>query len=116
MRAFLLSALFFSMVISFSTSCKKEGPASAVITITDTLGRTISGATVTLRQDSVTNPVNGVQASVNQQQSTDQFGQAYFSFDLESVLIVEAEKGTMSARDFIRLEQSKTVSKTLVIR
>jgi len=116
MRALLWSALFFSMVVTFSSSCKKEGPADVVITVTDTLGRTISGALVTLRQDSVTNPVNGVQASVNEQQLTDGSGQAYFSFDLEAVLVAEAEKGTQSARDFVRLEQSKTVTKTLVIR
>lgn len=116
MRAFLLTALFFSMVISFSSSCKKEGPAEVVITVTDTLGKAIQGAMVTLRQDSVNNPVNGVQASVNEQQLTDGSGQAYFSFDLEAVLVAEAEKGTRTARDFVRLEQSKTVTKTLIIR
>ena len=116
MRALLLSALFFSMVVTFSSSCKKEGPADVVIVVTDTLGRTVSGALVTLRQDSVTNSVNGVQASVNVQQTTDGSGQAYFSFELEAVLIAEAEKGTKTARDFVRLEKSKTVTKTLVIR
>lgn len=116
MRAFLVVLLFSSLIISFNTSCKKEGPAQAVISVTDTLGRPISGASVVLRQDSVTNPVNGVQASVNVPQVTDAAGQAYFSFDLEAVLIVEAEKGNRSARDFVRLEQSKTVSKTLIIK
>lgn len=116
MRAFLLAVLFSAVLISFTSSCKKEGPAEAVITVKDTLGRPISGAMVVLRQDSVSNPVNGVQASVNVEQLTDVSGQAYFSFDLEAVLIAEAEKGNLSARDFVRLEQSKTVSKTLVIR
>ncbi len=116
MRVALLSFVMLSMALSFGTSCKKEGPAEAVIVVTDTLGRRISGALVTLRQDSVTNPVNGVQASVNEQQLTDASGQAYFSFDLECVLVAEAEKANLSARDFVRLEQSKSVTKTLIIR
>lgn len=116
MRALLLITSFVLAVGLSTTSCKKEGPAEAVVIVTDTLGKKITGATVVLRQDSVTNPVNGVQASVNQTQITDGSGQAYFSFDLESVLILEAEKGALSGRDFIRLEQSKKVTKTLIIR
>ncbi|MFN5323720.1 MAG: hypothetical protein ACK5C5_02270 [Bacteroidota bacterium] len=116
MRTLLLVAAFLSAAGLSTTSCKKEGPAEAVVIVTDSLGARITSATVVLRQDSVTNPVNGVQASVNQTQLTDEFGQAYFSFELESVLIVEAEKGTLSARDFIRLEQSKKVTKSLIIR
>ncbi|MEY3343555.1 MAG: hypothetical protein RL090_1239 [Bacteroidota bacterium] len=116
MRVALLSIVMLSLALSFGTSCKKEGPAEAVIIVTDTLGRRVSGALVVLRQDSVTNPVNGVQASVNEQQLTDASGQAYFSFDLECVLVAEAEKFNLSARDFVRLEQSKTVTKTLIVR
>lgn len=98
------------------TACKKTGPADAVVTVMDSTGRRLSGAIVVLRQDSVVNPTNNVQASVNQQAVTDAAGQAFFSFKLEAVLNLEATKGTLKARDYIRLEQSKQVSKTVVVR
>lgn len=111
---FLMVALLVVPVIF--TSCKKSGPAEAVVTVVDSTGKRISGALVVLRQDSVTNPTNNVQASVNQKQMSDAAGQAFFTFQLEAVLNVEATKGTQSARDYIRLEQSKQVSKTIIIR
>lgn len=113
-RYLLPSLLLISIVLG--SSCKKTGPAEAVIMVVDSTGKRIAGALVTLRQDSVQNPTNGVQASVNEIKMTDGAGQAYFTFKLEAVLIVEAEKGNLEARDIIRLEQSKQVTKTVIIR
>lgn len=113
-----LKNLAFAVLLASAgfSSCKKNGPAEAVITVVDSIGARISGAIVTLKQDSVINPVNNVQASANQVKQSDASGQAFFSFKLEAVLNIEVEKGSKSARDFIRLEQSKTVDKTVVIR
>jgi hypothetical protein len=97
-------------------SCKKTGPAEAVVLVIDSTGKRVPGALVVLRQDSVFNPVNGTQAVINEQGITDAAGQAFFTFKLEAVLIVEASKGTKTARDYIRLEQSKQVSKAVMIR
>jgi hypothetical protein len=116
MKAFryLLPAIILA---SFALgSCKKSGPAEAVITVIDSTGKRVPGALVVLRQDSVINPTNGTQAMINQQGITDAAGQAFFTFQLEAVLIVEASKGTKQARDYIRLEQSKQVSKAVLIR
>ncbi|HMT29584.1 MAG TPA: hypothetical protein PKD91_09925, partial [Bacteroidia bacterium] len=87
---FLMIALFV-VPMAFS-ACKKSGPAEAIVTVLDSTGRRLSGAIVVLRQDSVTNPTNNVQASVNQQAVTDAAGQAYFTFKLEAVLNVEVTK------------------------
>lgn len=87
-----------------------------MITVVDSTGQRISGALVTLSQDSVINPVNNVQASANQVKQSDAAGQAFFTFKLEAVLNIEVVKGTKIAKDYIRLEQSKTVTKTVVIR
>ncbi len=111
---YILPALIVLSVIG--SSCKKTGPAEAIVIVSDSTGRRISGATVILRQDSISNPVNGVQASVNEVGVTDGAGQAFFTFKLEAVLIVEAQKGPLTARDYIRLEQSKQVTKLVVIR
>ncbi len=110
----LLPAVLLMVVIM--ASCDKKGPCDAGVTVVDTLGRKISGATVVLRQDSVINPTNGTQASVYEVGITGTSGTASFSFKLEAVLILEATYGARDARDYIRLEQSETVSKTVIVK
>jgi hypothetical protein len=111
----LLLPLLFIALLAVS-ACDKSGPAEALVVAVDSLGKRVPGVLIVLRQDSVINQTNGVQASINQQQITDVVGQAFFTFRLEAVLLVEAQKGNLTGRDFIRLEQSKQVSKTIVIR
>jgi hypothetical protein len=43
-------------------------------------------------------------------------GEAFFEFKWEAVLNVEVSKDVLSAKDYIRLEQSKEVRKTVVIK
>ncbi len=111
---YLLPILFIA-VLGWS-SCEKSGPADALITVVDSTGKRIPGAVVVLRQDSVINPTNGSQAVINEVRVCDAAGQASFSFELEAVLNIEAFKGSLTARDYIRLEQSIEVTKTVVIR
>ena len=104
------------MIVMMATACKKAGPCEALVTVIDSLGKRVQGATVVLRQDSVINPTNGSQGAINEVGITNSSGQAYFTFKLEAVLILEAIKGTKSARDYLRLEQGEQVAKTVVIR
>jgi hypothetical protein len=110
----LIPLLF--IVVMAASSCEKKGPCEAVITVTDSLGRKVAGALVVLRQDSVINPTNGTQAVINEVRTSNSSGQAMFTFKLEAVLILEATKGPFEGRDYVRLEQSETVQKTVIIR
>jgi hypothetical protein len=98
------------------SSCRKNGSADALITVTDTLGRNVQGAKVVLSQDSVVSSQTGAQANVHQEGTTDLNGQVLFSFPLEAVLNMEVTKGALSVRDYLRLEQSKQVQKTVVLK
>ncbi|HNQ11682.1 MAG TPA: hypothetical protein PKH65_00100 [Bacteroidia bacterium] len=115
-KRFSLLTLFAFLLAFTLFSCKKTGPADALITVRDTLGKPVSGATVVLRQDSVVNPGTGAQANINLQKTTDSGGQVFFSVQWEAVLNIEASKGNLSASDYIRLEQSKQVDKVVVIK
>lgn len=110
--------MFAGLIISviFFPSCKKTSPAEAVVIVNDTLGRPVSGAKVVLKQDSVVSPTTGAQANVYQEATTDASGQAMFSFKLEAVLFVEVTKGSLFEKDYIRLEQSKQVQKTIILK
>jgi hypothetical protein len=106
-----LSGLFF-----LTTSCKKTEPCEAVITVVNEQGQPVAGARVVLRQDSVVNPQTGIRADIFDEEFTTSSGEAFFEFKWEAVLNVEAEFDTLNARDYIRLEQSETVRKTVVVR
>ena len=112
----IYTALFLVMIFLFSLSCKKTKPAEANVSVVDTLNRPVGGATVVLRQDSVINPNTGVRANVYQEQRTAGDGNAHFTFDWEAVLNVEVTKDALYAKDYIRLEQNKTVSKTVIVK
>jgi hypothetical protein len=116
---FRLSRLAFPALCAFAlafASCKTTEPAEALVYVVDSLDNPIAGAKVVLRNDSVTSPTTGAQANVYQEDISDASGQAYFIFDLEAVLFVEVTKGSLFERDYIRLEQSKQVEKTIVLK
>jgi hypothetical protein len=106
----------FAVVMLLHVSCKKTEPAEALVYVIDSLGNPVAGATVVLRNDSVNSPTTGAKAMIYQEDVTDIAGQAYFIFDLEAVLFVEVTKGAFFERDYIRLEQSKQVEKTIVLK
>jgi hypothetical protein len=109
--------IIIAVVLAFvSTSCKKTEPCNAVISVLDTLDRPVVGARVVLRQDSVINPTTGVRADILEEGVTAANGEAYFEFKLEAVLNVEVTYDIRSAKDYIRLEQSETVRKTIILK
>lgn len=113
-RYLLILSLALAGLLTAS-SCKKTGPCEAVITVVDTLGRSVAGAKVVLRQDSVVNS-NGVRADIFDEEFTTSNGEAIFKFSNEAVLNVEVTSLTLTAKDYIRLEQSETVRKTVTVK
>ena len=111
----LLTLILFSVMITVY-ACRKTGPADAIVTVVDSTSSPVAGALVILRNDSIVKPVTNQQANVYQSQVTDGSGQAEFSFKLEAVLFVEVSKDTQEVKDDIRLEQSKRVEKTIVLK
>jgi len=114
MRIIYIGLILTATILS--ASCKKTKPAEANVMIKDTLDRPVGGATVVLRQDSVISTTTGVRADVYQEKVTASDGNAHFEFEWEAVLNVEVTKDGMVGKDYIRLEQSKTVSKTVIVK
>ncbi len=103
----------FFMAMTF-LSCKKSGPTVAVITVLDgTTKAAVSGATVTLWQDTAVNNVNGVQSNLRVTKTSDGAGRAEFEFELEAFLNVEAIKGPDTGRSYIRLTEHETEEVTV---
>lgn len=116
MNRYAIILLVAVTALSVTSSCKKTKPCDAVITVTDTNGTPITGADVVVRQDSVVNPNTGVRADIFQERHSTGTGEAFFEFKWEAVLNVEVSYLGMTGKDYIRLEQSSTVRKTVVIK
>jgi hypothetical protein len=118
LKSSLLLRLLVPALLGFifiNTGCKKTEPCEAVITVTDTVGTRMGGVRVVLRQDSVVS-TRGVRADIFEEATTAGNGEAYFKVKWEAVLNVEVFYDTLTIRDYIRLEQSETVRKIVVIR
>ena len=89
---FLIAFLLWIFTLFASTSCKKEKPGKAVITVLDSLNQPVFGATVNLNSDN--NPEPGI---VKDKKVSDNNGKTYHEFPLECILQVEVNKGVLEA-------------------
>jgi hypothetical protein len=114
-RTGLIIGLFAAALIvtSIIFSCKKDGATKAVITVIDRNNAAVSGATVTLWQDTAVNNTNGVKSNLRVSKTSDASGHAEFDFQLEAFLNIEAIKGQDTGRSFIRLKEHETVEQTV---
>ena len=112
LRSILLILTVFTFIVS---GCKKTEPCEAIITVTDTLGNRMPNVKVVIRQDSIVSN-QGVRANIFQEALTAGNGEAYFEVKWEAVLNLEVFYDTLTVRDYIRLEQSETVRKTVVLQ
>lgn len=102
---FFLTAIF---------ACKKDGPTVAVVTVLNGVTKApVSGASVTLWQDTAVNNTNGVQSTLRVTKTSDAAGRAEFEFELEAFLNVQVIKGADTGRSYIRLVQHETEEVTV---
>jgi hypothetical protein len=87
---FVLTIGLFTIVLT--SSCNKEKPGKATITVLDSLNLPVYGATVNLNSDN--NPEPGI---VKDKKVSDNNGKTYHEFPLECILQVEVTKGALVA-------------------
>src|SRR5436189_6155454 len=91
MKYFWIIGFIMIACLSFSFfSCKKGGDTKAVITVKDAAGALVSGASVTLWQDTTVSSTTGAHSNLRVSKSTDASGNAEFIFTLEAYLHITA--------------------------
>jgi hypothetical protein len=130
-NAFLAVFLIASFALAFS--CKKDKAPKAKITITDSTGTAVSGATVVIT--CIQRPEEKRECNVADTQTTDGVGAAEFEFKNPAVLSIYGFKAdvivkdtgtfpnigqitigdTLCGTDYITLEMNEVTEKTLVI-
>lgn len=93
------------------TSCGSPDQPEAEITVVDTLGRAVAGATVR-----ISSKTYNAASNVDDVKTTDFKGKTYHTFKWEAILEVQAAKGSQKGREFVQLEIDKVVEKTVTIR
>lgn len=105
-------ALLLLTFAAFQMSCKKKKPTEAEITVEDSVGKPLAGATVYVNSKNNTPP--GV---VEDSQVSDSRGKTFHTFQNEAILQVEVSKqtgsGTVTGYGILRLEEGKKVDLTI---
>lgn len=108
-----------SFGIFSASSCKKTEPCEAVITVKDTLGKPLAGATVSIHPDSATLANLGSDqdylSDVVQEAVTSSSGEVFFTVQREAVLDVDVIYLTQTAQDYIRLQEGETARLTVIV-
>ena len=121
MKAKILPFIAVAAFMLGIQSCKKPGDTTAVITVVNSAGTPVSGATVYLiGVDSYGDPGG----RIDEEASTDGTGKATFNFnDLYkrgeagfAVLDVRVEKDTLYGTGIIKVEEEKTSEATITIQ
>ena len=106
------------MFVGTITSCKKEEPTIAIITVKDANGNNLQGAGVWLHQNGQISP-QGELSNVSDYQQTDANGKTSHEFDLPAILNVSVQytegNYTYTGQNVVRLLQGQTVSKTVEV-
>jgi hypothetical protein len=109
----LALGILASMLLSPLASCQKNADCTAVITVIDTVGNTLPGASVRLYYD----PGNG-KKFVESTQATDGVGKTTFVFKLQAIFDVDVTYlGKLSKKaGIVTLQPGSSVSKTITFK
>ncbi len=108
--------LIAAMALMMVSACQKKTDCTASITINDQDGLPMQGVDVRLFANVKTIPNDGiVTADLKANGITDETGRVFFTFKLPAIYDIKAFKGKDTIRGIIKLEEGKTVNKSLEI-
>ena len=116
----ILLGFFALVIITTITSCKKENDTIARIIVKNTSGAVVQGVAVTLYPESTISPNGSTpNPSLTKTNITDSNGKVEFTYELESVLKIEAtiliDNDNFQGNNIINLLRGKTTTKVVEI-
>lgn len=120
-KSFLINFLIAFSIAFFITSissCEKESPTKAIITVTTTDGSPVYEAKVVLSQQGLINSA-GNESNVYAKDYTSSNGEVEFEFVNEAILNIDVEhiegNDTYTAESVIKLIKEELVRKTVIV-
>lgn len=108
--------LAFAIILSVSTSCQKNTDCKLTISTVDSLGNYLPNATIKLYANVKTSTGSTVEADLKAEGISDGSGKSVYTFKLPAILDIKATLGNKSGVGIIKLEEGKTVEKTVKVK
>jgi hypothetical protein len=120
LRGIFIAFAVIGVMFLFITSCKKNTDCVAIVICNDSTGTGIGGAQVYLYANVKTPNQGTITADIRASGVTDETGRVSFTFKLPAIYDITALKTisakTYSAVSIIKLEEGKTIDKTVTLR
>jgi hypothetical protein len=116
LKLFIATLTFGVITFFVSSSCQKKTDCKLIITTYNSLGNVVSGATVKLYANVKTSSGATVEADLKADGVSDGVGATTFTFKLPAILDVRATADTLSGIGIVKLEEGKTVEKTILLK
>ena len=117
LKLFIATLAFGLITLGVSTSCQKNTDCKLIVTTHDSGGLVLSGATVKLYANVKTASGATVEADLKAEGVSDGGGTSSYTFKLPAILDIKAiSVGGKKGVAIIKLEEGKTVTKTVIVK
>lgn len=110
------TVIAFAIILGVNTSCQKNTDCKLTITTVDSVGNFLANATVKLYANVKTSTGATVVADLKAEGVSDGSGRSVYTFKLPAILDIKATFGNKSGVGIIKLEEGKTVEKTVTVK
>lgn len=113
---FFISSLLISVLCIAISSCEKKTDCKLIVKTVDAAGNPIANATVKLYANIKTSSGANVEADLKAEGVSDASGLSNYTFKLPAILDIKATSSGTVGVGIIKLEEAKTVEKTVTIK
>ena len=116
-KLFISSLAISALTIGLSTSCEKKTDCKLTVKTVDAAGMPVANANVKLYANVKTSTGATVEADLKAEGVSDGSGASTYTFKLPAILDIKATgSGTLVGVGIIKLEEGKSVEKTVTIK
>lgn len=116
LRIFFGIAILGVLIISALNSCQKKTDCKLVVKTVDSTGVALSNVEVKLYANVKTASGATVEADLKAQGVSDGTGISNYTFKLPAIIDIKAVLGNRSGVGIVKLEEGKTVEKTITVK
>lgn len=116
LKIFIAALASSFIVLTLGSSCQKKTDCKLIIKTHDSVGNVIPAATIKLFANVKTSTGAVVQADIKAEGVSDGSGSSTFTFKLPAILDVKAVSSSKSGIGIVKLEEGKTVEKTITLK
>lgn len=115
-KLFISSIAIALLTLVLNTSCQKKTDCKLTIKTVDSAGMPLGSALIKLYANVKTSSGATVEADLKAEGISDASGSSTYTFKLPAILDVKAVFGSKTGVGIVKLEEGKTVEKTITVK